>query len=114
MPEGARVGTVDVEKSALPLRARGRPSSAADRRAWCVARPSTPHGGGVGDHEAFILWDVIIESQDLSRTIATTSAQVRQVIGEFDELRIVSRLQYLDHDRLVGAPRAALVLAQGL
>src|SRR5438034_11122891 len=42
------------------------------------------------------------------------SAQVRQVIGKFDELRIVGRLQYLDHDRLVGAPRAALVLAQGL
>ncbi len=29
-------------------------------------------GGGVGGHEAFILWDVISESQELSRTIATS------------------------------------------
>ncbi len=27
---------------------------------------------GVGGHEAFILWDVISESQELSRTIATS------------------------------------------
>ena len=110
----------------MPRRSSGtwpKSSNAAQQQSPCVPRPTADgvmgalepqRGGGVGDHEAFILWDVIIESQDLSRTIATTSAQVRQVIGEFDELRIVSRLQYLDHDRLVGAPRAALVLAQGL
>jgi hypothetical protein len=34
-----------------------------------------PHrriAGGVGGHEAFVLWDVISESQELSRTIATS------------------------------------------
>jgi hypothetical protein len=31
-----------------------------------------PHRGSVGGHEAFILWDVISESQELSRTIATS------------------------------------------
>src|SRR5260370_36355708 len=29
-------------------------------------------GGGVGGREAFILWDVISESQELSRAIATS------------------------------------------
>ena len=31
-----------------------------------------PQRRGVEGHEAFILWDVISESQDLSRTIATS------------------------------------------
>ena len=31
-----------------------------------------PQRGSVGGHEAFILWDVISESQELSRTIATS------------------------------------------
>src|SRR5499427_3694841 len=31
-----------------------------------------PQRGSVGSHEAFILWDVISESQELSRTIATS------------------------------------------
>jgi Domain of unknown function (DUF4387)/Acyclic terpene utilisation family protein AtuA len=34
--------------------------------------PQPRIAGGVGGHEAFILWDVISESQDLSRTIATS------------------------------------------
>jgi hypothetical protein len=31
-----------------------------------------PQRVGVGGHEVFILWDVISESQELSRTIATS------------------------------------------
>ena len=31
-----------------------------------------PQRAGVGGHEAFILWDVISASQELSRTIATS------------------------------------------
>jgi hypothetical protein len=31
-----------------------------------------PRRGGVGGYEAFILWDMISESQQLSRTIATS------------------------------------------
>jgi hypothetical protein len=31
-----------------------------------------PQRGRVGGHEVFILWDVISESQELSRTIATS------------------------------------------
>jgi hypothetical protein len=35
-------------------------------------RALEPQRGGVKGHEAFILWDVISESQELSRTIATS------------------------------------------
>src|SRR5258705_7662121 len=52
-----------------------------------------------------------------TRTVAarpTRSPQVRQVIGELDELGIVERLQHLEHDRLVRVPRSAFVVAQGL
>src|SRR6202022_3648584 len=34
--------------------------------------PQRRIAGGVGGHEAFVLWDVISESQDLPRTIATS------------------------------------------
>ena len=42
------------------------------------------------------------------------SAQVRQVISELDELRVINRLKNLKHDRLVRVPRPALVFTQGL
>ena len=42
------------------------------------------------------------------------SGQARQVVGELGELRVVDRLQYLGHRRLVAVPGAALVLAQRL
>ena len=38
-----------------------------------------PQRGSVGGHEAFILWDVISESQDLSRTIATSTRSASTV-----------------------------------
>jgi len=39
------------------------------------------------------------------------SAEARKVIGKFDQLRVIERLQYLEHDRLPGPPRPALVVA---
>ena len=47
------------------------------------------------------------------RSLPGPSAQARQVISELDELCVIDRLKSFEHDRLIGVPRPALVLAQG-
>ena len=45
---------------------------------------------------------------------STRSPQMREVIGELDELRVVDRLEHLGHRGIVASARAALVITQRL
>src|SRR5260221_9642059 len=66
----------------------------------CARAPNPAEAKAV--HSAAIFarrarWGFAIEGARPGR-----SAEMRQVVRQLDELRVVDRLQYLQHDRLVG------------